>query len=136
MDDPDDFSSLPLNPHLSPSPVKSPASDEAGKHDALIERTRKSMAGFEAAQKKAQLSRRRSVKEAEAKAKAKAKERESSYFPSVLEETVPSIDATELMEGDPDYADVFKSRPRIAMSPAVSPVRGGEVEELEDEEEE
>lgn len=82
------------------------------------------MAGFEAAQKKAQLERRRSVKD------AKKKQRESSYFPKVEEEVV-EVAKVELMEGDPDYESVFKSRPRIKTSPAVSPRRG-----VMDEEEE
>jgi len=29
----------------------------------------------------------------------------------------------ELIEGDPDYESVFKSRPKIATSPALSPTR-------------
>jgi hypothetical protein len=92
------------------------ADDE--KHADLIERTRKSMAGFEAAQKKAQVERRRSVKD------AKKKQRESSYFPKVEEEPLtPSINPVELIEGDPDYESVFKSRPKIKTSPAVSPTR-------------
>lgn len=93
---------------------------EPGTHEGLIERTRKSMAGFEAAQKKAQLERRRSVKE------EKKKTRQSNYFPKVEEEkevNTPDISAIELMEGDPDYESVFKSRPKIKTSPAVSPRR-------------
>jgi hypothetical protein len=84
------------------------------------------MAGFEAAQKKAQIERRKSVKD------AKKKQRESNYFPKVEEEVVtPDASAIELIEGDPDYESVFKSRPRIKTSPAVSPTRV-----LEDEDEE
>ncbi|KAF8861022.1 hypothetical protein BDZ45DRAFT_618835 [Acephala macrosclerotiorum] len=97
--------------------------DDSDKHADLIERTRKSMAGFEAAQKKAQLERRRSVKD------AKKKQRESSYFPKVEEVVMPDISAIELLEGDPDYASVFKSRPKIKTSPAVSPTRLAEEEE-------
>ncbi|PBP20375.1 hypothetical protein BUE80_DR008847 [Diplocarpon rosae] len=97
---------------------------EVDPHADLIERTRKSMAGFEAAQKKAQIERRRSVKD------AKTKQRQSSYFPKVEEEvTVPDISAVDLIEGDPDYESVFKSRPKIATSPAVSPTRIWEQEE-------
>jgi hypothetical protein len=76
------------------------------------------MAGFEAAQKKAQLERRKSVKD------AKKKQRQSSYFPKLEEEVVtPDISAIELLEGDPDYESVFKSRPKIKTSPAISPTR-------------
>ncbi|KUJ10551.1 uncharacterized protein LY89DRAFT_656392 [Mollisia scopiformis] len=94
------------------------AESDSDKHADLIERTRKSMAGFEAAQKKAQLERRKSVKD------AKKKQRESSYFPKVEEEVVtPDISTIEMLEGDPDYESVFKSRPKIKTSPAVSPTR-------------
>ena len=88
---------------------------ETDLHAGLIERTRISMAGFEAAQKRAQIERRKSVKD------AKKKQRESTFFPKVEEEVNTS--AIELIEGDPDYESVFKSRPKIATSPAISPTR-------------
>ncbi|CAG8960183.1 hypothetical protein HYFRA_00010662 [Hymenoscyphus fraxineus] len=106
---------LAIKPRQSFAP---PVVEESDLHAGLIERTRKSMAGFEAAQKKAQLARRKSVID------AKKKARESTYFPKVEEEpSVPDISAIELMEGDPDYESVFKSRPKIQMSPAPSPTR-------------
>jgi hypothetical protein len=99
-------------------PARVPVEPEEEKHADLIERTRKSMVGFEAAQKKAQIERRRSIKD------AKKKQRESSYFPKVEEEPVtPNIDPVELIDGDPDYESVFKSRPKIKTSPLVSPTR-------------
>jgi hypothetical protein len=79
------------------------------------------MAGFEAAQKKAQLERRKSVKD------AKKRQRESSYIHTLDEE--PSrggIDPLELIEGEPDYESIFKSRPKIMMSPPLSPTRTGD----------
>ncbi|TAQ88828.1 hypothetical protein B7494_g2829 [Chlorociboria aeruginascens] len=98
--------------------ARSSISEEDEKHAGLIERTRKSMAGFEAAQKKAQLERRKSMKD------VKRRQRESSYFPRVEEEVfTPSIETAELIDGDPDYESVFKSRPKIKTSPAVSPTR-------------
>ena len=101
-----------------PVALKVPSVEGAGKHADLIERTRKSMAGFEAAQKKAQMDRRKSMKD------AKQKQRESSYFPKVEEELeIYDVSAIELLEGDPDYESVFKSRPKIKTSPAVSPTR-------------
>ena len=129
----DDCDSLADLPRLAirpkpPHRASSSASSEEEKHADLIERTRKSMAGFEAAQKKAQIDRRRSVKD------AKKKQRESSYFPRLEEEevvTTPGIDKQELMEGDPDYESVFMSRPKIKTSPAVSPTRSF-VDERED----
>ncbi|KAK0118407.1 hypothetical protein ONS95_012696 [Cadophora gregata] len=117
-----------------PSMAPHAPSVESDPHADLIERTRKSMAGFEAAQKKAQVERRRSVKD------ARKKQRESSYFPKVVEEekdgltevgqdTAERASAVELLEGDPDYESVFKSRPKIATSPAVSPSRIWEEDE-------
>lgn len=118
MDIPD-ISRLSIKPRQSAAPVsKTSGSESEGLHADLIERTRKSMAGFEAAQKKAQIERRKSVKD------TKKKQRESSYFPKVEEEVVtPDISAIELLEGDPDYESVFKSRPKIKTSPAISPTR-------------
>lgn len=110
--------SIKPRPSLAPRPIE----EESDLHAGLIERTRKSMAGFEAAQKKAQLARRRSVKD------AKKKARESTYFPKVEEVVEPDVSAIELIEGDPDYESVFKSRPKIQMSPAVSPTREMEEE--------
>jgi hypothetical protein len=119
----DDLDNLADLPRLSLRPKPQPAkrlsiASEEDKHADLIERTRKSMAGFEAAQKKAQIERRRSLKDAQ------KRQRESSYFPKVEEEPItPSIDPVELIEGDPDYESVFKSRPRIKTSPAASPMK-------------
>ncbi len=107
-------------PSMAP---KTPSVEESDKHANLIERTRKSMAGFEAAQKKAQLERRKSAKD------AKKKQRESTFFPKVEEVVTPDISAIELLEGDPDYESVFKSRPKIKTSPAVSPSRNWEKSE-------
>ncbi|MAD87160.1 MAG: hypothetical protein CL912_29730 [Deltaproteobacteria bacterium] len=112
-----------------PSMAPRTPSIESNPHADLIERTRKSMAGFEAAQKKAQVERRRSVKD------ARKKQRESSYFPKVEEEKDAvggqevAASAVELLEGDPDYESVFKSRPKIATSPAGSPSRIWEEDE-------
>jgi hypothetical protein len=122
-DDYDNLADLPsLSRRKSVSPTKNnrPETEKAEKHADLIERTRKSMAGFEAAQKKAQIERRTSQKEA----KRRETECRKSYFPKVEEEAVtPEISAIELIEGDPDYESVFKSRPKIKTSPAVSPER-------------
>ncbi|KIN08153.1 hypothetical protein OIDMADRAFT_187355 [Oidiodendron maius Zn] len=122
-DDIDNLADLPLLPAKSRSQLKAASSPAEEMHAGLIERTRQSMAGFEAAQKKAQLERRRSIKD------AKKQQRASSYFPVLDEE--PSrggIDPVELIEGEPDYESVFKSRPKIKTSPAVSPTRTGNEE--------
>ncbi|KAI0815734.1 HAUS augmin-like complex subunit 6 N-terminus-domain-containing protein [Xylaria sp. FL0064] len=87
-------------------------------YEDLITRTRRSMAGFEAARQKAQLERRRSQR------KSKVAQRKDSYFPRVDEETVGNLSVIEgLLEDDEDYEAIFKSRPRIALSPAPSPAR-------------
>ncbi|KAM3067474.1 hypothetical protein ACMFMG_011619 [Clarireedia jacksonii] len=135
----DEFDDLPDMDRLSLKPKPSPAKKlptEEDKHADLIERTRQSMAGFEAVQKKAQLDRRKSLKE------DKRKQRQSKVFPKVEEEEppTPAIDREELMDGDVDYESVFMSRPRIATSPAAMDRRalaesdGDEMEQDDDEE--
>ncbi|KAJ8061923.1 hypothetical protein OCU04_009710 [Sclerotinia nivalis] len=116
FDDLPDVSRLTLNPKLKATPAKTSTTEE-DKHADLIERTRQSMAGFEAAQKKAQLERRKSIQD------EKRKQRQS-HFPKIVQEeeeplpqATPSIDREVLMDGDVDYASVFMSRPRIAVSP-------------------
>ncbi|KAI0525881.1 HAUS augmin-like complex subunit 6 N-terminus-domain-containing protein [Xylaria bambusicola] len=117
------------------SPVKSShtqSNDEATtdndlergeEYDDLITRTRRSMAGFEAARQKAQLERRRSQR------KSKVVQRKDSYFPKVEEETSGNLSVVEgLMEDGQDYEAIFKSRPRIATSPAPSPYRQSHAE--------
>ncbi|TEY36381.1 hypothetical protein BOTCAL_0554g00020 [Botryotinia calthae] len=138
FDDLPDMERLTLNPKSRATPVKSSATEEE-KHADLIERTRQSMAGFEAAQKKAQLERRQSIKD------EKRKQRQS-YFPRVVQEeeetlspATPAIDREVLMDGnDVDYASVFMSRPRIAVSPTpakdrmISSMIESEDDELDD----
>lgn len=94
----------------------------------LIARTRLSMSNFAAAQKNAQIDRRRSIKAA---ARNKRESR-SSYFPKPLEPAVEDddlvldgLDKKKLIEGEVevDYDVVFKSRPRIKTSPERSPQR-------------
>ncbi|RFU31116.1 hypothetical protein B7463_g5227, partial [Scytalidium lignicola] len=125
-----DIPNLPARP-AAPKTVSKPTSETDDKYAGLIERTRKSMVNFEATQKKAQIERRRSVKEAE------KKQRKSSFFPKVEEEPpiTPSLETAELFEGDPDYESVFKSRPKIKTSPAVSPAKTWEREELYEDDE-
>lgn len=97
---------------------------EIGPED-LASRTRRSLAGFDAARHKAQLERRKSQRKPRL-----APRKEGSYFPKVEEEeeTTTTLDvdqsvlAEELMEGR-DVDAVFKSRPRLQTSPAPSPGR-------------
>jgi hypothetical protein len=129
FDDLPDMDRLTLKP--KPTPAKKPLAEE-DKHADLIERTRQSMAGFEAAQKKAQLERSKSLKD------EKRKQRQSKVFPKVEEEEppTPAIDREVLMDGDVDYESVFMSRPRIATSPAAMDRRvlaGSEGDEMEED---
>ncbi|KAF7945071.1 hypothetical protein EAE96_009851 [Botrytis aclada] len=138
FDDLPDIDRLTLNAKSRATPVKSSVTEEE-KHADLIERTRQSMAGFEAAQKRAQLERRQSIKD------EKRKQRQS-HFPKVVQEeedslspATPAIDREVLMDGnDVDYASVFMSRPRIAVSPTpakdrmISSMMESEDDELED----
>ncbi|GAO17948.1 hypothetical protein UVI_02056400 [Ustilaginoidea virens] len=95
----------PVSPSAEPEPLD------------LASRTRLSMAGFEQAQKKAQLERRRSLRRPRALPR-----KEGSCFPAVAEESVRDHAklAEELMLEE-DMEAVFKSRPRIKASPVGSP---------------
>jgi len=104
-----------------PKPTPEPISEDgAEEYEDLVARTRKSMAGFEAARQKAQLERRRSQRKSRAPAR-----REGSYFPKVEEhgQEDTSILAEELMQGEQNYEDVFMSRPKIKASPIPSPTK-------------
>lgn len=99
---------------------------EAGERsDNLVERTRQSMRDLDlaAVASKAQLERKKSVK-------AAARKKRESFLPqrnSVYEDE----DTMQLIEhaDEVDYEDAFRSRPKIAMSPNVSPMKGGWREE-------
>ncbi|KAL2760174.1 hypothetical protein ACRALDRAFT_1079003 [Sodiomyces alcalophilus JCM 7366] len=122
---------IPRTPgaNASPSPTDATAAatnaDSAaeGVYEDLAARTRRSMAGFEAARQKAQLERRRSQR----RSKMAPPRREGSYFPKVDEEGGggdgdTSVLATELMEqGAEDVEAVFRSRPKLQTSPLPSP---------------
>jgi hypothetical protein len=119
--DEEDAETLPLKPAVGNSavmPIVTETNDD-DEYEDLVTRTRKSMAGFEAAKQKAQLERRRSQRKSKMVGR-----REGSYFPKVDEET--QVDASFLTEeliGQEDCEAVFKSRPRIKTSPAPSPTK-------------
>ncbi|KAI0995718.1 hypothetical protein K3495_g12463 [Podosphaera aphanis] len=92
----------------------------------LTQRTRMSMVGIEAAQKKAQLDRQRSLKA------ATRQQREYSYFAKDEVSTPVDVSAMELIEGNPDYESVFKSRPKIKTSPTICPNDAWEYQEMSD----
>ncbi|KAF9874583.1 hypothetical protein CkaCkLH20_07720 [Colletotrichum karsti] len=120
--DDDDDDTLALKPFSTPNKPMEDITINITDEDDLMSRTRRSMAGFEAARQKAQLDRQRSLKKSRARART-----EGSQFPVVEEETLQldpdaSILAEELMTVE-DMEAVFRSRPRIKTSPAPSPSR-------------
>jgi hypothetical protein len=108
---------LDLSPPTSAEPVS--AEDPTQSNDEefdLIARTKKSMAGFDKARKKAQMERRRSLRKPKASPK-----KEDNHFPKVEEEET-TICTDELMAQE-DMEAVFRSRPKIKASPLPSPTR-------------
>ncbi|KJZ74556.1 hypothetical protein HIM_06152 [Hirsutella minnesotensis 3608] len=97
--------------------MKTPGEEDSA--DYLVSRTRRSMAGFEKAKKKAQLERRRSLRKSKALPR-----RDGSLFPPVDEDDSQERShlAEELM-CEEDMEAVFRSRPRIKASPIPSPTR-------------
>ncbi|KKA27665.1 hypothetical protein TD95_001248 [Thielaviopsis punctulata] len=123
-DDDDDSESIPSVTVQEPEPQE----DENQAYEDLVSRTRKSMAGFEAAQKKAQVDRQRSLKMQRSESK-----KNKPHFDDMQDGNSLSVEdnakyeqrVVELMDADHDYEAVFRSRPRIKSSPAPSPNRMG-----------
>ncbi|KAK3954277.1 HAUS augmin-like complex subunit 6 N-terminus-domain-containing protein [Pseudoneurospora amorphoporcata] len=98
-------------------------------YEDLETRTRRSMANFESAQKKAQLERQRSERKSKQLAPPP---KGGGYFPAVGEEGEDAegnsalLLAEELLSAgqDVDYDAVFRSRPKIAMSPPLEKGEG------------
>ncbi|KAL7929368.1 HAUS augmin-like complex subunit 6 N-terminus domain-containing protein [Trichoderma chlorosporum] len=85
----------------------------------LASRTRRSMAGFEQAQQKAQMERRRSQRRAKMPPR-----KETSYFPRVDEEELNETTLLlEQLAEEEDVEAVFRSRPKIGQSLQPSPTR-------------
>lgn len=116
-----------------PTSVEEQPEDQRGYED-LVSRTRRSMVGFEAAKKKAQLERRRSQRQSSRLVPPTSGHRRdgsgSAHFPAVDEEAGDNTTlllAEELMNNEQDdYEAIFKSRPKIKTSPVGSPVRAWE----------
>ncbi|KAL2164808.1 hypothetical protein VTH06DRAFT_104 [Thermothelomyces fergusii] len=113
-----------------PSTAKGPT----GGYEDLAARTRRSLAGSEAARQKAQMERRRSLRRGKqtggglpSTPAAAGAGRRSSYFDSVNEEEGYSTLqlAEELLNGglENDYEAVFMSRPKLKISPVGTPVK-------------
>jgi hypothetical protein len=119
----DEEPELPLRPATTnkygPTPPSEPESSKTVDAEAmdLVGRTRLSMAGFEKAQKKAQLERRKSLRRSKVLPR-----KEGSYFPTLEEEKEHTELAEELIMEE-DMEAVFKSRPKIKASPLASPTR-------------
>ncbi|KAK4200011.1 HAUS augmin-like complex subunit 6 N-terminus-domain-containing protein [Triangularia verruculosa] len=126
----------PQPPTIVPTPP-SPLTGSNGYED-LVSRTRRSMANFEAVKQKAQIERRRSLRQAKAAPATPQNQGgrpRSGYFSSLDEEGEDYQDegnttlliAEELInEGkEDDYEAVFMSRPKIATSPIGTPVMRG-----------
>lgn len=103
--------------------------EEVGYED-LVARTRRSMAGFEAAKKKAQLERRRSLRNSKLGGPSPCTPvggGKNGYFPAVDEEEGDStlLIAEELISKGraDDYEAVFMSRPKLKTSPIGTPTR-------------
>ncbi|KAK0744853.1 HAUS augmin-like complex subunit 6 N-terminus-domain-containing protein [Apiosordaria backusii] len=124
-----------------PSIVPTPPSPETGSnaYEDLVSRTRRSMANFEAVKQKAQIERRRSLRQSKAPPATPQHQGgrpRSGYFSSLDEEgedgyqdegNTTLLIAEELInEGkEDDYEAVFMSRPKIATSPVGTPVMRG-----------
>lgn len=122
----DDEPELPLGPSAgnAPTPVfegdsKTLVDDEP---EDLASRTRRSMVGFEKAQQKAQMERRRSLRRSKV-----APRKEGSYFPKMEEETQDQSMLEDL--GEDDFEAIFKSRPKIKASPIPSPTKEWDMED-------
>ncbi|OAA66812.1 hypothetical protein SPI_01388 [Niveomyces insectorum RCEF 264] len=96
-------------------------------YEDLNARTRKSMANFEASRQKAQLERRRSQRRSRAATAARRDAADSGsggLFAPVEEADDSLLLAEELMSSAQQDAEaVFRSRPKIKMSPIPSPTR-------------
>lgn len=116
--------------HMSPSLVRSARPTRAPKtvdiepaigqeYEDLASRTRRSMAGFDAARQKAQADRRKSQRQ------SKIIHKKDSFFTKQDDEEIGDASIMEeLLESQEDMEAVFKSRPKMRISPAPSPVPG------------
>ncbi|KAG5959723.1 hypothetical protein E4U56_004801 [Claviceps arundinis] len=123
---------LPFRPRVSPNEAEAISPSESGSVKADLEgmdlasRTRLSMAGFEQAQKKAQLKRRESLR------RNKALPRKEEIDLAKLDEEGGREDDSRLdhealtqeLIMEEDMEAVFKSRPKMRTSPLGSPAKG------------
>ncbi|KAL7893141.1 HAUS augmin-like complex subunit 6 N-terminus domain-containing protein [Trichoderma sp. SZMC 28014] len=105
----------PIATTTKPADIKAPEPDYS---EDLASRTRKSMAGFEQAQQKAQMERRRSLRRSKM-----PQRREGGYFPTVEEDLSEATLLLEQLAEEADVEAVFRSRPKVGQSLQPSPTR-------------
>lgn len=116
------FEDEELDPPTPITPAAKPAETKAANPDYsedLASRTRRSMAGFEKAQQKAQMERRRSLRRSKM-----PQRKEGGYFPKVDEDLNETTLLLEQLAEEEDVEAVFRSRPKIGQSLQPSPTRG------------
>lgn len=105
----------PISSATRPTDVKASEPDYS---EDLASRTRRSLAGFEQAQQKAQMERRRSLRRSKM-----PQRKESGYFPTVEEDLNEATFLLEQLAEEADMEAVFRSRPKIGQSLQPSPTR-------------
>ncbi|KAL2153516.1 hypothetical protein VTH82DRAFT_4671 [Thermothelomyces myriococcoides] len=113
-------------PDASANAESSTAEHETRGYEDLATRTRRSLAGYEAARQKAQQERRKSLKKGGAPSTPAAAGRSSYSYAAREDEGNTTLQlAEELLNGgrENDYEAVFMSRPKLKTSPIGTPVR-------------
>ncbi|KAL7957446.1 HAUS augmin-like complex subunit 6 N-terminus domain-containing protein [Trichoderma compactum] len=112
------FEDEELDPPTPITPVTTKPTEPDYSED-LASRTRRSMAGFDKAQQRAQMERRRSLRRAKMPPR-----KETSYFPRVDEEEINETTLLlEQLAEEEDVEAVFRSRPKVGQSLQPSPTR-------------
>ncbi|KAL6826580.1 HAUS augmin-like complex subunit 6 N-terminus domain-containing protein [Trichoderma camerunense] len=112
------FEDEELDPPTPITPVTTKPAEPDYSED-LASRTRRSMAGFEKAQQKAQMERRRSLRRGKMPPR-----KDGSYFPRVDEEEINETTLLlEQLAEEEDVEAVFRSRPKVGQSLQPSPTR-------------
>ncbi|KAH6605447.1 hypothetical protein Trco_007154 [Trichoderma cornu-damae] len=116
------FEDEELDPPTPITPAAKPAESRVVNppdySEDLASRTRRSMAGFEKAQQKAQMERRRSLRRSKM-----PQRKEGGYFPRVEEDLNEATLLLEQLAEEEDMEAVFRSRPKIGQSLQPSPTR-------------
>ena len=116
--------SIPPSSSLQQSSSRAARLNKPSKTDfdakaTLLERTRQSMSTLPTHEPRKRTHEKRLSKQFPAN-QFETPQKQPSRMEGIREDTPPE----QLFSGDADYASIFKSRPRIAMSPTTSPVPG------------